>query len=208
MVLFGGFGLNVKLIGIIVVVLVAAGIIVTLRPDIPGSILGTTTNKEPKTVPDMYDFSKFTYLDSKLSLGGTIQNVRTEFSETTFKGVAAHRIKITSTINNIKIVEDSYYNSAGIYIGGYLNDNELMASEYAEQYKDHCWIITGKNFSLTKVGSETLTVNDKTYQCTKYTADRNGVLFTFWWTSQAPTPLKVMSQTDNSLMIEEFVGWG
>ncbi len=198
--------MNLKIVGLIVVLLGAAAITVYVRPDILGNITGigsTVTGKEPLTVPDMYDFSKFKTLNSKLSLGGPPMDVKTEFSETTFKGVSAYRIKGTSMINGVEVIEDSYYNKDGIYIGGYLDGEELQASEWAENYKDHCWIRVGKNFPLTKVGPETITVGGKTYQCTKYTADRSGILFTFWWTSSAPIPVKVMAQG----MTEEFVGW-
>jgi hypothetical protein len=163
---------------------------------------------EPLTLPDLYDFSKFTYLDTKLSMGGPTQDVRTEFSDADFNGVPAYRFKMTATINGLETVEDTYYDHAGKFLGGLLNDEELSASEYAEYYKDHGWVKCGTNFKLAKTGTDTVTVNGATYQCTVYTVNRNGVPFTFWWSPDAPAPVKVTSQSGSKAMTETLAGWG
>lgn len=180
----------------------------TAAPTATASPTGTAAGNEPQAVPDLYDFTQFSYLDTKLSMGGTTQDVRTEFSDTDFNGVPAYRFKITATINGVETVEDTYYDHAGNFLGGFLDDEELKASEVADLYKDHGWVRCGTNFKLTRTGTDTVTANGVTYQCTVYTADRNGVPFTFWWSPEAPAPVKVTSRSGSSTMTETLEGWG
>ncbi len=69
---------------------------------------------------------------------------------------------------------------------------------------------------LTRVGPETITVNGRTYACTKYTAtiadvtsDNKPVLYTYWSTPDAPAPVQSTTTSDGvTLATTQLTGWG
>ena len=70
--------------------------------------------------------------------------------------------------------------------------------------------------SLTRVGTDTVTINGKTYACTKYTAtitDASGgdkpVSYTYWSSPEAPAPVQyTMSSDGTTIATTQLTGWG
>jgi len=65
---------------------------------------------------------------------------------------------------------------------------------------------------LTRGGDEKVTVDGKTYSCTRYVYTTEGVAYTAWYTPQAPAPVKVawvdQGIGSTAYMTLELLDWG
>jgi hypothetical protein len=64
------------------------------------------------------------------------------------------------------------------------------------------------NVTLTYLGPETITVDGKTYDCTRYAMGISNTTGTEWYTRQAPMPVKSLwMQGKNYVQVTELVSW-
>jgi hypothetical protein len=68
------------------------------------------------------------------------------------------------------------------------------------------------NAALARVGSDTVTIDGKTYACTKYTAtitsEDTPVQYTFWASPDAPVPVQYTYATADGTVTTQLTGWG
>jgi hypothetical protein len=68
------------------------------------------------------------------------------------------------------------------------------------------------NAALARVGPDTVTIDGKTYACTKYEAtiasEGVPVKYTFWASSDAPVPVQYVYATADGSVTTQLTGWG
>ena len=68
------------------------------------------------------------------------------------------------------------------------------------------------NAALARVGPDTVTIDGKTYACTKYTTtitdEDRPVHYTFWASPDAPVPVQYVYETADGTVTTQLTGWG
>jgi hypothetical protein len=195
----------------------------------PGVSASPGATAEPSAVPantatqaaQLFDFSKinwFEYTVHSASETGP-SYLRYEASTTTFNGAPAKAEKITVTAPNDTVIDvQSYYDSAnGREIGGHVKfviggqsfiDSDTIAGD--DQYKSNsiAWTFQQGNWPLHSLGTEKVTINGKTYTCTKYTVGDAGEYGTAWMAPGIPLPVRIDSVSEKGAATWELTGWG
>jgi hypothetical protein len=183
---------------------------------------------EPTIVGQLYsinDFDTFTYrMTSEMNGQKQTGPVTISFSDTTYNGVEARHLYLnmdapaTAETGPGQILVDVYMRkSDNSTLGGHTKwvvngqtfiDMDIPADE-ASDYTEKDLISSGltDRTPLTSVGAEPVTIDGKTYSCTKYTYVDDGITKTVWFTPQAPMPVKMQWTEKGSFNTMELLSW-
>ena len=185
---------------------------------------------EPSSVGQLYninDLHTYTYRMTSVANGQTQTGTFTiSFTDTTYNGVDARRIYLnfdapaTGETGAGEFLVDVYTRkSDNSTLGGHMKwvangktiiDNEIPADQ-ASGYTKNDLASSGSasdHTPLTKVGTETVTIDSKTYSCTKYTYVDDGTTNTVWYTPQAPMPVKIQgTDSQGNPNTIELISW-
>jgi hypothetical protein len=185
---------------------------------------------EPSSVGQLYninDLRAYTYRMTSVVNGQTqIGNFEISFTDTTYNGVAARRIYMNfdspasgETGAGQMLVDIYTRKSDNSTLGGHMKlvangqtfwDMDIPAGE-ASGYVKNDLASSGSasdHTPLTKVGMETVSIDGKTYSCTKYSYVDDGITYTVWYTPQAPMPVKMHWIDDKSnTYTMELISW-
>lgn len=171
----------------------------------------------------MFDMDKLKFYEWKVtSLEGGQTKVtyfRFERGPGTYNGVPANEEKMTITAEGSDVMMfDIFYNPTDhTQLGGKMKLGEMeidmpadgnnqysgMFDSYnvADSYQTNDWPMLNK-------GSETLTINGKTYVCSKYWAGTAGEYGTLWVANSVPMPVKIESKSAGNTWTYELWDWG
>lgn len=209
----------------------------TPTPQPGGSTAGTPTAaptappvaSEPSSVGQLFsinDLSTYTYRMTSVTNGQTQTGTITiSFTDTTYNGVEARHLYLnmdspaTGETGAGQFLIDVYMRkSDNSTLGGHTKmvvngqtfiDMDIPADQ-ASDYTEKDIVSSGlasDHTPLTRVGSETVTIDGKTYSCTKYTYVDDGIAYTVWYTAQAPMPVKMQWTDNDSFNTMELLSW-
>jgi len=187
-------------------------------------------SSQPSSVGQLYnikDLHAYTYRMTSVVKGQTqTGNIEISFTDTTYNGVAAQRIYMNfeapatgETGAGQMLVAIYTPNSDNSTLGGHMKlvangqtifDMDIPADQ-ASDYSKKDLVSSGSILDttpLTKVGTETVTIDDRTYSCTKYTYVDDGLPYTVWYAAQAPMPVKMQWTDDQgNFYTMELISW-
>ena len=192
--------------------------------------LSPVGSSEPSSVGQLYDIRDlhaYTYRLTSEVKGKTQSGIfDISFTDTIYNGVAARRIYMnfdapaTEEMGAGQMLVDIYMRrSDNSTLGGHMKlvangqtffDLDISAGEASEYSKND--LASSSRISdpapLTKVGTETVTIDSKTYSCTKYTYVDDGTPYTVWYTPQAPMPVEMKWTDDEGHSYKmELISW-
>ncbi len=196
----------------------------------PAPSLSPVGSSEPSSVGQLYDIKDlhaYTYRMTSEVKGQTQTGIfEISFTDTTYNGVAARRIYMnfdapaTDETGAGQMLVDIYTRkSDNSTLGGHMKlvangqtffDVDIPAGE-ASDYSKNDFTSSSRILDpdpLTKVGTETVTIDGKTYPCTKYTYVDDGIPYTVWYTPQAPMPVEMKWTDDKGYSYTmELISW-
>lgn len=170
------------------------------------------------TVAQLYNINAIHAYSYRLTseTGGqtSTSNFALAYSDTTYSGVPAQHVSMsfdtpsTGGTSPAQMTVDLYTSKADkkslgghmkmVVNGQTLMDNDIPAGqETTYSTNDMASSAASSGAQLISQGTETVTIDSKSYACTKYTYTSEGTVYTVWYTPQAPMPVK-SRWTDNS----------
>jgi hypothetical protein len=147
------------------------------------------------------------------------------YTDATYNGVAArhttynYEMPASGDTPAAQFVIDVYASKAdGSTLGGHMKmvaggqtvlDMDIPTSQ-ASTYRQYDVANTDRSgaSTVTNAGTESVTVDGKTYMCTKYTYSAAGSTYTVWYTPQAPMPVKSQWTDDKgNSFTTELISW-
>lgn len=203
-------------------------------PTAPQAGAPTSTPKpaavEPSSVGQLYninDLHSYKYRMTSVVKGQTSTGTfDISFTDTTYNGVEARRtylnfdVPATGETGAGQMLVDVYTRkSDNSTLGGHVKwvangqtiiDMDIPAGE-ASSYTKNDLASSGQasdSTPLTRVGTETVTIDGKSYSCTKYNYVEEGITYTVWYTPQAPMPVKLQwTDKDGNMYTIELISW-
>jgi hypothetical protein len=182
----------------------------------------------PTSLGQLYDedsLHSYEYRYTSVTNGNTyVFPVQVAYFYDTYEGVAAKRVVIESDSPNlgseVRIHSDMYFTRAdNSALGGHwkavsggqiILEENMSASQVNEGRADMDVAEIGELYDsapLAGAGSETVTIDEQAYGCTKYTFVVKGVARTAWYTPQAPIPVKMQWDHDGFSDTYELLKW-
>lgn len=183
---------------------------------------------EPTSVGHLYsigDLNSYMYrLTNETNGQEQISIITISFADTTYNGVEARRIHLnidapaTGETGAGQFLIDIYMRkSDNSTLGGHIKmtingqplEYDIPADEVAEHSKYDLASdgLASGHTPLTKVGPDTVTIDGKTYDCTKYTYIEDGITHTVWHTPGAPMPVKIQWTEGDSSNTMVLLSW-
>jgi hypothetical protein len=183
---------------------------------------------EPSIVGQLYnvnDLHTYTYRLTSVVNGKEQAGIITiSFTDTVYNGVEARRIYLnmdapaTGETGAGQIEVDVYTRkSDNSTLGGHfkfvVNGQALeydIPADQASDYSQKDFTSSGlasNDAPLTRVGVDTVTIDGKTYSCTRYTYVEDGITYTVWYTPQAPMPVEMKWTDGGTPYTMELISW-
>jgi hypothetical protein len=218
--------------GIFVVLIIVAAMMCgcTSGPATGGPTGNVTAS--PTVTPGMsrsgslFDIDRLQWFEYRLTTPGeggktTTSDLRFDYTTATVNGVEVRDDRITMKMSDPDIVltMDSYYDMAtDKQIGGHmkmvsddvtLTDQDVAAADDQYQSSDVAGTFSTSDWPVTGLGTETITVGDKAYTCTKYSVGNAGEYGTAWVAQGVPVPVRIESKSAaEGTSTWELLGWG
>lgn len=172
-------------------------------------------------VSDLFNKDKMQWYEYRLTSTAdgksTIMTYKIEYFDDAYNGVPAKHTRVTQSGSGVGMTINLYYDKGDNHLlgGKYSMDVAGQSYEVDIEEDDSSYsqtdLMDGGGFKdlsgLSNLGVETITVNGKTYVCTKYTSGT----YTIWHSPQAPMPVKMVwtgESGDSGTMTMELLGWG
>jgi hypothetical protein len=155
----------------------------------------------------------------------TVANFAIAHNDTTYGGVPARHLSMsfdapaTASAGVGQVSVDIYTRkSDNSTLGGHMKmvvngqtllDMDIPPGE-AATYTSNDVLASGGasgNTQLTEQGTDTVTIDSKTYTCTRYGYTTDGIAYTVWHTAQAPMPVKMQWIEKGSFNTVELLSW-
>jgi hypothetical protein len=147
------------------------------------------------TLSDLYSKDKFSWIEYKTTSSYAGQSM-TMTMKMEWLGREMHEGKMMDHTR----VTNSWTGSTEVWA-----DPDAASNSSSGDY-------TTSKAPLTPVGPDTVTINGKTYECTKYTttmtADNKPVQYTFWHSPEAPVPVQYEYVSEGGTLTTQLTGWG
>lgn len=201
-------------------------------PSPPANVTATPEAISPVPVPtpvplrsgSLFDTGRLQWFEYRLTPASgdkaAASDVRFDYTTATISGITVRDQRVTMKMANpdMEVVMDKYYDQAsGSQVGSRvktssgsatLSDLGVQASDLYSRNNiaDAC---TTGDWPLKDMGTEAVTVNGKSYSCTKYAIGDSGEHGTAWVSDGVPVPVKLQQKSDDgSATTWELAGWG
>ena len=202
-----------------------------VKPAPTGTPAGNAT-AGPTVVPGMaksgslFDMGKMKWFEYRLTTTGeggkaAVSDLRFDYTTAMVNGNVVKDDRITMKVSdpNMILTMDSYYDPAtDRQIGGHMKmvsddvtiseqdiataDDRYRSSDIAGTFATGDWPLAGQ-------GAEAVTIDGKTYTCTKYSVGNAGEYGTAWVDKGVPVPVKIESKSAaEGTSTWELLGWG
>jgi hypothetical protein len=207
----------------------ASGPAVTPVPN--GTPTGNAT-AGPTVAPGMaksgslFDTGKMKWFEYRLTTPGesgkaAVSDLRFDYTTAVVNGNTVKDDRITMKVSdpNMILTMDTYYDPAtDKQIGGHMkmvsdditiSDQDLEAADDQYRSSDIAGTFATGDWPLAGLGTEAVTVDGKTYTCTKYSVGSAGEYGTAWIAQGVPVPVKIESKSAaEGTATWELLGWG
>jgi hypothetical protein len=229
--------LKYSYLGIIVVLIVVAAMVSgctsgpAASPTPTAKPAGNATTG-PTAVPgvarsgSLFDTGKLQWFEYRLTTHGedgkaSLSDLRFDYTTATVNGVTVKDDRITMKLTdpNMILTMDTYYDQAtDRQVGGHmkmisdditLTDQDVAAADDQYRSSDIAGTFATSDWPLASQGTESVTIDGKTYTCTKYSVGNDGEYGTAWMAQGVPVPVEIESKSvDAPASTWELVGWG
>ena len=196
----------------------------TGTPSLPPTATSPAT-AEPATVlsGSLFDTGGLSWCEYRVTTTGDntgVSDVRYDFTTAKIMGIDFKDDRVTMKLEapEVVVVMDGFYDvatgrQAGTQTkvtsaGAVLDDQDVAAikgrcldCDIAGAYADGDW-------PMQDAGADSVTVDGKTYSCTKYVLDQPGEAGAAWAAGGVPVPVKVESESSGGATTWELTGWG
>jgi hypothetical protein len=217
--------------GILLVLIVVAAAALsgcTSGPASPTVATGAPNVVSPAPAPvtlrsgSLFDTGKLQWFEYRLTGSDkpAVSDVRFDYLTTVINGISVRDDRITMKIAapEMTVIMDKYYDPASnaqvgthtktVSSGTSLSDLGLQASDL---YRDNnvAEAFTAGNWPMKSPGTDAVTIDGKTYQCTKYSVGDSGEHGTAWVSGEVPVPVKIEQKfADGDTSTWELIGRG
>jgi len=174
----------------------------------------------------LFDMSKlqwFEYRTTTMTADNKpeVTDLRFDYTTATVNGATVKDERITMKVADpqMTMIFDTYYDPAtDKQVGGHtkmisnditITDQDIAAADNQSGSSDIAGTFGTGDWPLTSQGTEAVTIDGKTYTCTKYSVGDDGQYGTAWVTGGVPLPVKIESTSaGEGTSTWELIGWG
>jgi hypothetical protein len=199
---------------------------------VPSGTPAGNATASPTVVPgtvksgSLFDMGKVQWFEYRLTTmtennKQAVTSLRFDYTTATVNGAAVKDDRITMKAEDpqMTMIFDTYYDPAtDKQIGGHtkivsnditINDEDVAAADDQYESSDIAGTFGTSDWPLSGQGTEAVTVDGKTYTCTKYSVGDNGQYGTAWVSQGVPVPVKIESRSAaEGTSTWELIGWG
>lgn len=192
----------------------------------PGAMPSPTGEPGMKTAASLFDTGNLKWYEYRVTTQGedgkaSVSDMRFDATTAVINGITVRDYRITMKTSDPEMVitMDTYYSmTTDEQIGSRMKmtsgdvtitDRDIEAIEGRYPSNGVAGAFESDSCPLTDLGTETVTVDGKTYICTRYSVGSAGEYGTAWVAPGVPLPVKIESKSaTEGTSTWEMLGWG